>query len=62
MLIQCKLIRKGGTEVTLDDNVYLFSPNDKDEHVCDVTNKDHIATLLSISECYLEYKPKKAAT
>lgn len=60
MLILCKLIRPGGTIVTLgkgdDRRDYHFKPQDPKaqdkNHVCDVTDKKDIATFLAISEGY----------
>lgn len=52
MKVQCKLIREGGTKVDIDNIEYHFKPNAKSEHVAEVTNKEHLARFLSISEGY----------
>lgn len=60
MLIRSKLIRAGGTEVVLgkgkDARHYHFKPTDPskpgEDHACDVSNQDDIATLLAIKEGY----------
>lgn len=52
MLIRSKIIRAGGTKVTLDGVEYHFKPEAEDDpaHVCDVTNGAHQAQLLSIKD------------
>lgn len=53
MLIRCKIERKGGSLVHLDDDAYQFLPDPKSgEHVCDVRKNKHIKTLLAIPEGY----------
>lgn len=62
MKIECTLKRKGGTEVTIDNKTYLFTPGqDKDgrdlpgPHICDVRDPKHVARFLSIPEAYRIY-------
>lgn len=60
MLIRIKQSRANGTHVELgkgaDKRVYHFKPKNPqkpdEEHVCEVNNKDDIATLLAIKEGY----------
>lgn len=60
LTLQCILIRKGGTVTELNGNTYHFAPNAEGDHVCDVSDDDDIARLLSIPEAYRIYRPKKA--
>jgi hypothetical protein len=47
---------KPGTEIQMGDALYTFEPNaDTEAHVCEVTNEDHVARFLSISEAYTKY-------
>lgn len=59
MKIESIIQRAEGTEVVLDRTRYVFRPLDKNDkwspHVAEVTNEDHIAILLGISEGYREY-------
>lgn len=62
MLIQCRLIRKDGTLITIKDKDgkdvdYHFKPTakQKGDHVCTVKNESHIETLLNIPEAYNEW-------
>lgn len=48
MKIECLLKRENGTQVELDDDIYDFQPNDKNEHIAEVSKKGHIDTLLAI--------------
>lgn len=57
MKIRCKLERANGTQLTLDQTDYNFQPNAAGAHVCEVTDKEHIARLLSIPEAYELYDP-----
>lgn len=50
MKIESIIKRDPPTEVVLGDTTYKFSPDDKGRHVAEVTDKHHIARLLSISE------------
>lgn len=54
MLIRCKLIRAGGTRVEIGKSEHHFiGKSDEDlNHVCEVTNREHIAKLLTIPEAY----------
>lgn len=60
MKIMCIIRRKGGSAVELPlpsgrTITYLFEPDPKDPqgpHVCEVTDPDHIGTLLGIKEGY----------
>ena len=47
MKLECVLKRPKGTIVTLGDETYRFLPDDKEAHVCVVTNKEHRDRLLS---------------
>lgn len=60
MLIQCKLKRAGGTVIELGDTSYHFKPNDKGDHVAEVTDDDHADTLLAITEGYAAYEQEPA--
>lgn len=55
-IIQCLLVRKGGSHVELGDDVYHFTPNDNGDHVCAVEHDAHISTLLAIPEAYRLYR------
>lgn len=57
MKIRCKLERADGTQVKLDETDYDFQPNAANAHVCEVTDKEHIARLLAIPEAYELYDP-----
>ena len=50
MLIESKLIRLGGSRVSIDKAEYHFAPDKDGKHVCEVTDKRHIQRFLSISE------------
>lgn len=50
MKIESIIKRDPPTEVLLGDTAYKFQPDSKGRHVCDVTDKAHIARLLSIAE------------
>lgn len=54
MKIACKLIREGGTKVEFGSKVYHFKPDPEfgGKHVADVSDKEHVGRLLSISEAY----------
>lgn len=54
MKIACKLIREGGTKVEFGSKVYHFQPDPAfgGKHVADVSDKEHVGRLLSISEAY----------
>lgn len=52
MLIESILRRDPPTEIVLGDTTYKFKPDDKGRHVAEVTDKHHVARLLSISEGY----------
>lgn len=56
MLIECKLIRFGGTIATLDGVEYHFAPLQDGAHVADVGREDHRARFLSIAEAYQPYR------
>lgn len=63
MKIVCTLLRQGGTVVDFDEKFppaakYHFKPEtDGGPHVTEVTEKKHIARLLSIPEAYEMYDP-----
>lgn len=50
MKIESIIKRDPPTEVLLGDTAYKFTPDSKGRHVCEVTDKAHIARLLSIAE------------
>lgn len=53
MLIRSKILREGGTKVTLDATEYHFKPRPgTSAHVCDVLDKHHVNRFLAISEGY----------
>ena len=56
MIIKSLLQRKGGTEIEMGNNVYFFSENENGDHVCEVTNPEHIERFLSITEGFEEVK------
>lgn len=64
MKIESIIKRDPPTEVVLGDTTYKFTPDSQGRHVCDVTDKAHIARLLSIAEGFQipddEEKPKAA--
>jgi hypothetical protein len=52
-LIRSKLIRPGGSTITMADGAIItFKPDENGDHVAMVSNRDHINRLLSISEGY----------
>lgn len=54
MLIVCKIKREGGTNVDFGKKKYHFKPKEADGmHMAEVTDPDHIATLLAIKEAYV---------
>lgn len=52
MKIESIIKRDPPTEIDLDGIVYKFQPDKHGRHVAEVTDKHHIARLLSISEGY----------
>lgn len=52
MIIESIIKRDPPTEIELDGTVYKFKPDERGRHVADVTDKHHIARLLSIPEGY----------
>lgn len=50
MKIESIIKRNPPTEVVLGDTTYKFQPDDQGRHVAEVTDKHHIARLLSITE------------
>lgn len=62
LTLQCILIRKGGTHVEFPDGAsYHFAPNAEGDHVCEVSDPDHMAWFLSVKEAYRIYRPKATA-
>lgn len=65
MKIESIIKRDPPTEVLLGDTAYKFKPDSKGRHVCEVTDKAHIARLLSIAEGFQipddEDAPKNSA-
>ena len=53
MKIRCKLERAGGSHVTIGGKEYHFKPQGPGgPHIAEVTDKEHIGRLLSITEGY----------
>lgn len=52
MKIESIIKRDPPTEIDLDGTIYKFKPDAHGRHVAEVTDKHHIARLLSISEGY----------
>lgn len=52
MKIVCKLQRPDGTKVEFGKTVYHFKADKNGEHVCEVTDKNHIQLLLNVPEAY----------
>ena len=50
MLIESKIIRPGGSHVSIDKAEYHFAPDKDGKHVCEVADKRHIQRFLSIAE------------
>lgn len=50
MLIESKIIRPGGSHVSIDKTEYHFAPDKDGKHVCEVADKRHIQRFLSIPE------------
>lgn len=65
MLIRCKVLRPGGTRVTLPGGPragYHFKPAEKgdpDDHVCQVTDEDHIRVFLLDDQHYVPMDGQK---
>lgn len=72
MLVQCKLIRKGGTQAEFGGVTYHFAPNEAGDHVCDITDEAALNRFVNeIPEGFAPYgddagkkaaKPKQAAS
>lgn len=62
MLIRSKILRAGGTTVTLPGTTYDFQPykGDNSIHVATVENKAHVAQFLSIPEGFEIFSEKDA--
>lgn len=60
MKIRCKIIRKGGSHIDIDGVVYHFAPNERDDHVAEVSEARHIQRFLSITEGYEPYEAEVA--
>lgn len=64
-LIECKLIREGGTFAEVGGTEYHFKPYTDGAHVCVVPDDDHAERFLEIREGYRLYrgdgKPVKGA-
>lgn len=58
LMIECKLIRKGGSIVDLPGGPYHFKPGTDGAHVCAISDPDDIAALLGIKDGYRIYRPK----
>jgi hypothetical protein len=62
VLIQCVLIREGGTKVSLDETTYHFMDYGDGNHLAPVKNQKHIDTFLKISEGYRRFKGPSGQT
>lgn len=63
MLIRCKIQRKGGSKVLMGGIEYHFKPHDDapdSPHIANVTNEEHIAKFLSVTEAYVFHKATAA--
>jgi hypothetical protein len=55
MLVECTLIRKGGTSVKMDDVEYKFQPNENEKdprHLCDVKDQQHLLKFLAVESSF----------
>lgn len=52
MKIESIIKRNPPTSITLGDTAYQFEPDSEGRHVCEVTDQQHLARLLSIPEGY----------
>lgn len=53
IILQCILLRKGGTTVEMNDKTaYHFKDDGLGNHVAAISNMDHVQTLLGIPEAY----------
>ena len=55
MKIRCKIEREGGTPVRIDETDYHFTPNEKGDHVAEVSDPEHARKLLAVVEAYEPY-------
>jgi len=56
MIIESIIRRPLGTLVTLDDKDYDFQPTESGgEHVCKVSDAEHIEKFLAVEEAFREY-------
>lgn len=56
LIIECLLIRKGGTQVDIGDKtIYHFKDDGNGAHVATISNPEHIGILLGIREAYRVY-------
>lgn len=65
MLVECKLLRKGGTIVPMPrigapDAIYHFTGSEKGPHVAEVEDEDHLARFLAIPDGYRVARPTGA--
>jgi len=60
MLIRSKILRAGGTKVSLTGGAYDFQPHkgDPSVHVAEVSNKAHVAQFLSVPEGFEIFSAK----
>jgi hypothetical protein len=56
VLIQCILIREGGTKVSIDETDYHFMDDGDGNHVAPVTIQKHIDRFMGIPEGYCPFK------
>ena len=61
-LIRCKIIREGGSVIDIGKKEYNFKPNEKGDHVAEVTDESHIGRFLSIERGYEVYETDLSAS
>ncbi|WP_316159653.1 hypothetical protein [Bradyrhizobium sp. SZCCHNRI3042] len=64
MIIESLIKRAEGSFITIGKDIYHFFTHVKGDprHLCEVTDEDHIQTLLAIKEGYKIAKPLAKAT
>lgn len=62
LLIQCLLLREGGSKITMKDGaIYHFADDGLGNHVASVSNPDHIQCFMQIPEAYRIFSPDAVA-
>lgn len=62
MIIESLIKREGGSVITLDGAEYHFEPNSKGDHVCSITEQQHVNRLLSIKDGFAKYEQESNPT